>query len=166
MSNKDFDFVKTKSEEPTLLPYEMYNNKFSQNLSNDVFIALQNLSKNKVLLIKKSIKCYIVENVARQDNIRKTKNIISNPKVFTNSMTKKETKKSFKHGGSRLDVMHGSCKIDKANVEIWLLFLRSLLTLNTPTYKLANFSSSILNFFKKTKNYHCKRLFSFCWSNS
>ena len=40
----------------TLSSYGTYNNNLLQNLSNDEFIAFQNLSKNKDLIIQKSDK--------------------------------------------------------------------------------------------------------------
>ena len=56
LSNEDLDFVKAKYKEETLSPYRTYNNNVPQNLSNNEFIALQNLSKNKDLIIQKSDK--------------------------------------------------------------------------------------------------------------
>ena len=56
LSNEDLDFVKAKYKEEALSSYRTYNNNVPQNLSNNEFIALQNLSKNKDLIIQKSDK--------------------------------------------------------------------------------------------------------------
>ena len=61
MSNEDLDFVKAKTKEAALSSYRSYNNNVPQNLSKEEFIALQNLYKNKDLIIQKSDKgnsCY------------------------------------------------------------------------------------------------------------
>ena len=52
MSNEDLDFVNAKIKEAALSSYRSYN--MSQNLSKEEFMALQNLSKNKDLIIQKS----------------------------------------------------------------------------------------------------------------
>ena len=54
-----------------------------QILSNDEFVALQNLSKNKNLFIQKSGEGNSVVIVNRQDSIQKMDNILSNQKKFT-----------------------------------------------------------------------------------
>ena len=56
LSNEDLDFVKAKYKEEALSSYRTYNNNVPPNLSNNEFIALQNLSKNKDLIIQKSDK--------------------------------------------------------------------------------------------------------------
>ena len=56
LSNEDLDFVKAKYKEEALSSYRTYNNNVPQNLSNNEFIALQNLSKNKDLIIQESDK--------------------------------------------------------------------------------------------------------------
>ena len=113
-----------------------------QNLSKDEFIALQNLSKNKDLIIRKSGKGNSVVIVDRQDYIKRMDNILSDQKKFTIVNLKKDTllnfavnqekvpkklvesnsmieksKKSLKPVGSRPGVMYGLCKVDKATVE-------------------------------------------------
>ena len=55
----------------------------SQNLFNDEFCALQNLSKNKDLIIQKSDIGNSVVIVDRQDYIKKMSNILSDQKKFT-----------------------------------------------------------------------------------
>ena len=51
LSNEDLDFVKAKTKEAALSSYRSYNNYVPQNLSKEEFTALQNLSKNKDLII-------------------------------------------------------------------------------------------------------------------
>ena len=58
-------------------------------------------------------------------------------------MTEK-TKKSLKPVGTRPGVMYGSCKVYKANAGNCPPFRPILSSLNTPTYKLANFLVPIL----------------------
>ena len=82
MSNKDLDFVKTKSKEATLSSNRTYNNNVPQNLSSDEFLALTNLSKNKDLIIQKSDTGNSVVIVDRQDYIKKMNNILSDQKKF------------------------------------------------------------------------------------
>ena len=67
MSNEHLDFVKAKTKEAALSSYRSYNNNIPQNLSNKEFIALQNLSRNKDLIIQKSDKGNSVLIVPRQD---------------------------------------------------------------------------------------------------
>ena len=55
----------------------------SQNLSNDEFIALQNLSKNKDLIIQKSDKGNSVVIADRQNYIKNMNNIVSDQNKFT-----------------------------------------------------------------------------------
>ena len=82
MSNKDLDFVKTKSKEAALSSNRTYNNNVPQNLSSDEFLALTNLSKNKDLIIQKSDTGNSVVIVDRQDYIKKMNNILSDQKKF------------------------------------------------------------------------------------
>ena len=61
------DFVKAKNKEVELSFCRTYKNNVTQNLSNHEFIALQNLSKNKDLIIQKCGKGNSVVIVDRQD---------------------------------------------------------------------------------------------------
>ena len=54
LSIEDLDFVKAKTKEGALSSYRSYNNIVPQNLSKEEFISLQNFSKNKDLIIRKS----------------------------------------------------------------------------------------------------------------
>ena len=106
---------------------------------------LQNLSKNKDLIIQKSDKGNSVVIIQRQDYLEKMNDILSDQKKFSEvrlkddtllnfafnqekrvdkvlkkfveskSMTEK-TRKSLKPVGARPGIMYGSCKVHKASV--------------------------------------------------
>ena len=59
-------------------------------------------------------------------------------------MKKNNNRKSSKLVGSRPGINYGSCRVHEANVENCPPFQAILLALNTPTYKLAKFSVTIL----------------------
>ena len=52
-SNEDLDIAKIKIKEAALTSYRNYNNNVPQHLSNEEFLALQNLRKNKSMVIQK-----------------------------------------------------------------------------------------------------------------
>ena len=54
-----------------------------QNLSEVEFVAVQNLSNNKDLIIQKSDKVNSMVTVDRQDYIKNTDNILGDQKKFT-----------------------------------------------------------------------------------
>ena len=54
LSKKDLDFVKTRTKEAPLSSYRNYHNNVPQYLSKEEFLALQNLCKNKNIVIQKS----------------------------------------------------------------------------------------------------------------
>ena len=54
LSNEDLYFVKAKTKKAALSSYRSYSNNLPQNLTTEEFIALQNLSENKDLIIQKS----------------------------------------------------------------------------------------------------------------
>ena len=56
LSNKDLDFVKTKIKEAALSSYWSYDNNVPQHLSKEEFLALQNLSQSKNVVIQTSDK--------------------------------------------------------------------------------------------------------------
>ena len=173
MSNEDLDFVKAKTKEAALSSYRSYNNNVHQNLSKEEFTALQNLSKNKDLIIQKSDKGNSVVIVQRQDYLEKMNGILSDQKkiskvslkddtlinfainqekhvdkflkkcVESKSMTEK-TRKSLKPVGTRPGIMYSSCEVHKASVGNRPSFRPILSVLNTPTYKLAKFLVPIL----------------------
>ena len=155
------DFVKAKTTEAALSSYRTYNNNVPQNLSNDQFIALENLCKIKGLIIQKSDQSNFVVIADRQDYINKMGNILSDQKKFTivnlkdgallnfavkqekhvdkvlkklvesTSVTEK-TRKSFIPVGSRPGVMYGSCKVHKTSLENCPPFRSFFLVLRTP----------------------------------
>ena len=139
MSNEDLDFVKAKTKEAALSSYRSYNN-VPQNLSNEEFIALKNLSKNKDLINQKSLKDWQLSFAINQE---KHVDKIIKKLVESNSMTDK-TKKFLKYVGTRPGVMYGSCKVHKASVENFPPFRPILSDLNTRTYQLAKFLVPIL----------------------
>ena len=133
---------------------------------------MQNLSKNKDLIIQKSDKRNSVVIIQMQDYLEKM-NILSDQKKFSKvslkddtllnfainqernvdkvlkkfieskSMTEK-TRKSLKTVGTRPGNMYGSCKVHKASVGNCPPFRPILSALNTATYKLAKFLVPIL----------------------
>ena len=83
LSNEDLDFVKAKTKEAALSSYRSYINNVPQNLSKEEFTALQNLSKNKDLIIQKSDKGNSVVIVQRQDYLEKMNDILSDQNKFS-----------------------------------------------------------------------------------
>ena len=65
--DENLDFAKAKTKEAALSSFGPYKNNVPQNLFNDEFIALQNLSKNTDLIIQKSGKGNSVVIINRQD---------------------------------------------------------------------------------------------------
>ena len=53
LSNKDLYIVKIRTKKAALLSYRKYNKNVPQHLSNEEFLALQNLRKNKSIVIQK-----------------------------------------------------------------------------------------------------------------
>ena len=70
-------------KEAALSFYRSYNNNVPQNLSKEEFIALQNLSKNKDLIIQKSDEGNSVVTAQRQDYLKKMDGILSDQKKFS-----------------------------------------------------------------------------------
>ena len=54
LPNENLDFVKIRTKEAALFCYRNYNNNVPQHLSEEGFLALQNLRKNKNIVIQKS----------------------------------------------------------------------------------------------------------------
>ena len=69
--NEDLDFVNTKTKEAVLSSYRSYNNNVPQSLSKEEFNSLQNLSKNKNLIIQKSDNSVVI--VQRRDYLKNFK---------------------------------------------------------------------------------------------
>ena len=95
MSYEDLVFVKAKTKEAALFSYRSYNNNVPQNLSKEEFIALQNLSKNKNLIILKSDKSNSVAIVQRQNYLKKMNDILSDQKKFSKVSLNHETLLNF-----------------------------------------------------------------------
>ena len=94
LSNEDLDLVKAKTKEATLSSYRSYNNNVPQNLSKEEFTALQNLSKNKDLIIQKSDKGNFVVIVQRQECLKKI-NILTDQKKFSKVSLEDDTLFNF-----------------------------------------------------------------------
>ena len=75
LSNEDF--VKTKAKETALSSFRQYNKSQKQNLSMEELAALENLYKNKHILIQKSDKGNSVVIVDRDTYIKRIKNRLS-----------------------------------------------------------------------------------------
>ena len=173
MSNEELDFVVAETKEVALSSYRSYNNNVTQNLSWEEFIVLQNLSKNKDLIIRKSDKGSPVVIVQRQDYLRKMNDILSDQTKFSKVSLKEDTllnffinqkkdfhnflkklvesksmaektSKSLKPVGTRPGVMCDSYKVHEASVGNCPPFRPILSALNTPSYKVAKFLVPIL----------------------
>ena len=142
LSNKDLDFVKTRTKEAALSIYRNYNNNVPQHLSKEEFLALRNLHKNKIIVIQKSYKgnCFVMVNKAGyldkmkslQNDTRKFEkinlkndgilNFAVNPekrvenileKLVTFNSIPEETRRSLKPVGTRPGIMYGLFKVHK-----------------------------------------------------
>ena len=89
------DFAKAKTKEAALASYRSYNNNVPKNLSKEEFIALQNLSKNKDLIIQKSDKGNSAVIVQREDHLKKLNDILSDQKKFSKVSLKDDTLLNF-----------------------------------------------------------------------
>ena len=95
MSNEDLDFVKAKTKEAALSSYTSFNNNIPQNLFKEEFIALQNLPKNKYLIIQKSDNGNSVVIAQRQNYLKKMNDTLSYQKKFSKVSLKDETLLNF-----------------------------------------------------------------------
>ena len=82
LSDEDLDFVKTRTKEAVLSSYQNYNNNVPQHLSKEEFLALQNLCKNKSIVIQKSDKGNAVVVVAKADYLDKMDNLLNDTQKF------------------------------------------------------------------------------------
>ena len=82
LSNEDLDFVKTRTKEEPLSSYRNYNNNVPQHLSKEEFLALQNLRKNKNIVIQKSDKGNSVVTVDKTDYLDKMDNLLNGTRKF------------------------------------------------------------------------------------
>ena len=82
LSNEDLDFVKTRTKEAALSSYRNYNSNVPQHLSKQEFLALQNLRKNKNVVIQISDKGNSVVVVDKADYSDKIENLLNNTRKF------------------------------------------------------------------------------------
>ena len=82
MSNEDLDFVKTRTKEAALSSYRNYNNNVPQHLSKEEFLALQNLRKNKNIVIQKSDEGNSVVVVDKTDYLDKMDSLLNDTWKF------------------------------------------------------------------------------------
>ena len=75
-------FKKTRPKEAALSSYRNYNNNVPQHLSKEDFLALQNLHKNKILVIQKSDKGNSVVVVDKADYLDKMENLLNDTQKF------------------------------------------------------------------------------------
>ena len=87
--------LKAKTKEAALSSYRPYNNNVPQALSKEEVIALQNLPKNKDLIIQKSDTDNSVVIVQRQDYLRKMNDILSYQKKFSKVSLKDDALLNF-----------------------------------------------------------------------
>ena len=82
MSNGDLDFVKTKIKDAALSSFRFYNTNVPQNLSDEEFTALENLSKNNNLVVQKADKGNSVVLVDRDVYVNYMENILKDQTKF------------------------------------------------------------------------------------
>ena len=79
MLKEDLDFVKTRTKEAALSSYRNCNNIVPQHLYKEKFLALQNLRKNKNIVIQKSDKgnsVVVVDKADYSDKIESLLNVL------------------------------------------------------------------------------------------
>ena len=82
LSNEDLDFVKTRTKEAGLSSYRNYNKNVPQHLSKEEFLALQNLRKNKNIVVQKFDKGNSVVIVDIADYLDKMVNLLNDTRKF------------------------------------------------------------------------------------
>ena len=82
LSNEDLDFVKKRTKQAALFSYRNYNNNVLQNLSKEEFLALQNLRKNKNIVIQESDEANSVVVVDEADYLDKMENLLNDTGIF------------------------------------------------------------------------------------
>ena len=160
ISNENLDSVKTKITDAALTSFRNYND-----LSDEEFKALQNLSTNSNLVIQKSDKGNSVVIPDKDAYIKHMESLLSNKAKFEKVDTKKgllsfavnhekrmnEYLKSLKSSGavcaeqhkkikavrSRPGVLYGLCKVHKNIVDRSPPFRPILSAIGTPLYKFA-----------------------------
>ena len=81
LSNEDLDFVKTRTKEPAISSYQNYNNNVPQHLSKEESLALQNLCRNKNIVIQKSDKGNSLVIVDKANYLDKMQNLQNDTKI-------------------------------------------------------------------------------------
>ena len=167
--------IKSKLLDTAFTSYDFLKRKRPvSNLREAELNALENLTKNKNLLIQKADKGNTVVNINKNDYKTKIKNILSdstkfnkfefgdnkhlnflinsekNFKDFIKSLYQKErlTKKEYDSiypTGSRPGILYGSAKVHKPIIDNCPSFRPILSAIDTPTYNLATFLVPILS---------------------
>ena len=75
-------FCKTRTKGACLSSYRNYNNNVPQHLSKEKFLALQNLRKNKNIVIQKSDKGNSAVVVDKADYLNKMENLLNDTRKF------------------------------------------------------------------------------------
>ena len=81
-NEEDLDFVKTRTKQTALSSYRNFNNNVPQYLSKQAFLDLQNLRKNKDIVIQKSDKGNSVVIFNKTDDLDKIGNLINDARKF------------------------------------------------------------------------------------
>ena len=147
----------------------MYRNIFLKKS----FLLLQNLRKNKNIVIQESNKGNSVVVVNQTDYLDKMENLLNDTRIFEKNNLKndgilnlainqekrvdnilkklvasksisEETRRSLKPVGTRPGIMYGLCKVHKDIIDNCPPFRPIFSAINTPTYKLAKFFVPIL----------------------
>ena len=84
LSNEDLDFVKTRTKDAALSCYRNYNNNLPRYFSNEEFLALQNLRKNKNIAIQKSDQGNSVVIADKVDYLDKMENLLNDTRKLEN----------------------------------------------------------------------------------
>ena len=84
LSNEDLDFVKTRTKDAALSCYRNYNNNLPRYFSNEEFLALQNLRKNKNIAIQKSDQGNSVGIADKVDYLDKMENLLNDTRKLEN----------------------------------------------------------------------------------
>ena len=171
--NEDLDYVKTRTKEAALSSYRNYNNNVPQHFSEEEFLALQNLRKNKNIVIQKSGNGNSAVIVNKPDDLKKMENLLNDTRKFEKNNLKndgilgfavnqdkrvdnilkklvlsnsisEETRRPSKRVGTRAGIISGFCKVHKDIIDNYPPFRPILLAINTPKHKLAKFTVTTL----------------------
>ena len=123
MSNEDLDFLKTRTKEAALSSYRNYNNNVPQHLSKEEILALQNLRKNKNVVIQKSDKGNSAAVVHQADYLDKMDNLLNDTQKFENINLKSDGILNFvinqeKHFDNILKKLVASNSISKKQADL------------------------------------------------